>query len=771
MNMLPSIGSEESARVVGTGAQGGDAPLRRVPWSARRDDRPWPRATHVLLVAAGVLLACFMFATVMRIPDLPYHPARDAELRATYDTYVATGVPLVKENGTGSWYGTVPGEGLTKAAGDDDPGSYLIASWMSHLTGSTSPYPGLRWVMAVLCALPMLLLPVTVARVFRRARAGLAMLALPLVTWLVNDGAVLVGTEYGLYDPTSFTRVYALYGLPASLIFGSLVLLAYAVTRRRSWPAVVGFTLALLGLAVVSNLLRSMSGLGIALAVGALWWVAWKGRARWAVAAAVSVLCGLFAMWLPGVAMGWVDASRDRVVSAEVARLPSAHGVWHPLYLGLSYPQPINGEPSRFDVLWSDEFGWQKAREVDPGVVVASDEYDAIIKDLFLDEVRAAPVGVVRLYAAKTLYTVKHFAALIVLIGVAALLLMRREGPHRPVVALLAIATVPMMLLAMVPPVLVMPMVFYYTELIAVLGFLSALALGGLAWAVSTFPSVVRVREREIARERGLEVERGSECSLSVIIPSRNGEAVLPDTLEQFARVLGPTDELIVVENGSTDDTAGMLRATAESWPHAFPLRVLQSEPGLGNALRTGVLASRGERLLLTDDDLPFGFSDLNAFRRLPTDVVLAIGSKAHPASTTPRSTRRQVQSRVFRWLRSALLHSVVGDSQGTTWVDGRWARSFAAVSRETGLIWTVELVLAAEEQGIEVWELPVVLDEAHDDRASRFRPRDACIAVLELMSLAARRDDYTGQEWITPGAVMSKVSEETTTAGSRSRT
>ncbi len=214
-------------------------PVRRVPWSVRESGRPWPRATHLLLQGTGVLLAALTFFTVLGMPELPYHPARDLELRATYDTYRETGVPLVKVNGTGSWYGAVEGAGLTKAAGDDDPGSYLIASWMSHLTGSDSPYTGLGWVMALLCALPMLILPVTMARVFQRARAGLAMLALPAVTWLVNGGTVLVGTEYGLSDQVSPVRVYALYGLPAALLFASLVLLAYSLMRRPSLPYVV----------------------------------------------------------------------------------------------------------------------------------------------------------------------------------------------------------------------------------------------------------------------------------------------------------------------------------------------------------------------------------------------------------------------------------------------------------------------------------------------------------------------------------------------------
>jgi glycosyltransferase involved in cell wall biosynthesis len=239
-------------------------------------------------------------------------------------------------------------------------------------------------------------------------------------------------------------------------------------------------------------------------------------------------------------------------------------------------------------------------------------------------------------------------------------------------------------------------------------------------------------------------------------VPTRNGEGVLAASLDAVASRLSGDDELVVVENGSTDGTTALLESIAETWAHSVALNVLHSEPGLGNALRTGVLASRGERVLLTADDLPFGFSDLHGFARLPEEAVVAVGSKAHPASRVDRSWRREAQSGVFRWLRRALLHSAVGDSQGTIWVDGPWARSFAAVSRESGLMWTVELVLAAEQQGVDVYEVPVTLSESHDTRASRFRLRDARIAVREIMSLAVRKDDYSGQEWLSAGRIMS---------------
>ena len=127
----------------------------------------------------------------------------------------------------------------------------------------------------------------------------------------------------------------------------------------------------------------------------------------------------------------------------------------------------------------------------------------------------------------------------------------------------------------------------------------------------------------------------------------------------------------------------------------------------------------------------------------------MAIGSKAHPRSRVTRSLLRTIQSRIFRFLREALLQSQVGDSQGTLWVDGIWGREFAHLSRESGLMWTTELVLAAEQQNIDVREVPVALSNRHESGSSRFRLSDAWQSVVGFTRLAVYKDDYCNEDWI----------------------
>jgi hypothetical protein len=463
--------------------------MKRMAWGGRHQKRS--AVAQAVLAVTGVLLALYTFFTVLNMPDLLYHPARDAELRATYETYQGTGVLLVKQNGTGSWYGAVEGEGLTRAAGDDDPGSYLVASLMGRLTDSDSPYPGLRWAMAVATALPMLLLPFFVARLFRRVSAGAAMLALPAVTYLTNHRAMATGTEYGLSNHTSSTPVYALYGMPAAVVFATLVLVGYFATRRLGLRGLLAVTVVVVLLASFSNLLRSMSGVGAAAAVAVVWWVSLRPRwTRWATTAASAAVLGvavLASLTVPGVVMQQLDGARAEVVMAESSKMTESHGVWHNPYIGLSYPTPITGEPSPFGVVWSDEWGWQRALEVDPTVRPGSARYDAIIKDLYLAELREAPVKAARLFAAKAFYTMKHFWAMLALIALGlGLVALRAKGALPTLIGMAALA-LPTLAIGLLPPVIVMPMLYYFTELVAGLAFLSAVALGGLVWVAASW--------------------------------------------------------------------------------------------------------------------------------------------------------------------------------------------------------------------------------------------------------------------------------------------
>ena len=232
---------------------------------------------------------------------------------------------------------------------------------------------------------------------------------------------------------------------------------------------------------------------------------------------------------------------------------------------------------------------------------------------------------------------------------------------------------------------------------------------------------------------------KADEIELSVVIPAHNSALVLARSVERLRTYLRDVPgEILVVENGSTDATAAIARSLVTD--ESPVVRALTSPKGMGEALRAGVIASAGRRVLLTADDLPFGFDDLDGAAALPTTPAVVIGSKAHPRSTAARGSVRSLSTWGFRTLRRVILGSRVGDSQGTILVDGRWVRGMVDRLDAAGFLFSTQLCYAAELQGLDVVEVPVRLAEDHGPKASTVRMSDVWSMGVGLVGLRGER-------------------------------
>ena len=90
----------------------------------------------------------------------------------------------------------------------------------------------------------------------------------------------------------------------------------------------------------------------------------------------------------------------------------------------------------------------------------------------------------------------------------------------------------------------------------------------------------------------------GPEPHVSIVVPVRNGAETIGRCIESLLNDPYPDDrrEILVVDNGSTDDTAEIARR--------YPIRLLaEPEPGLSRARNRGIEESRGEIVAFTDAD------------------------------------------------------------------------------------------------------------------------------------------------------------------------
>ncbi|MFI1014279.1 dolichyl-phosphate beta-glucosyltransferase [Streptomyces sp. NPDC020965] len=235
---------------------------------------------------------------------------------------------------------------------------------------------------------------------------------------------------------------------------------------------------------------------------------------------------------------------------------------------------------------------------------------------------------------------------------------------------------------------------------------------------------------------------------LSVVVPAYNEETRLRPTLEAIRAYLSKEPErwgdweLIVVDDGSTDATAEIARELAAEEPRIHLVVAGDgANRGKGDALRRGVLASYGHRVLVTDADLATPIEELDRLdQQLATDhATAAIGSRAHPDS------RIEVhQWRVREWLGrlgNGLIRTVavpgIHDTQcGFKLFDGERARAAFADSRLDGWGIDVEILRFFRRAGWPVTEVPVRW--SHQE-GSKVRPLDYGRVLLEIARLRAR--------------------------------
>lgn len=137
--------------------------------------------------------------------------------------------------------------------------------------------------------------------------------------------------------------------------------------------------------------------------------------------------------------------------------------------------------------------------------------------------------------------------------------------------------------------------------------------------------------------------------TLSIIIPAKNEQEGLAALLPKL-RALYPTSEIIVVDDGSTDDTVGVCKANQ--------VRVVSHPYSMGNgaAVKTGAKAASGDKLTFMDADGQHDPEDIpRLLEKLDEGFEMVVGARTSDS-----------QASVGRWLGNSVYNRLA------SWVVGR---------------------------------------------------------------------------------------------------
>ena len=211
---------------------------------------------------------------------------------------------------------------------------------------------------------------------------------------------------------------------------------------------------------------------------------------------------------------------------------------------------------------------------------------------------------------------------------------------------------------------------------------------------------------------------------VSVIIPAYNEEALITSTLDGLQTYLSTQPEryeILVVDDGSLDQTA----ACIASWHKAngIDLRLLINEQNMGKgfSIRRGVMESRGRYIIFIDADLPYELDAIEQFlKALRNGCDLAIGSRVLPGSQVKGvPLLRFVSGQIFSWMVQAVLFSGLPDTQcGFKSFQAPAAKEIFRRLTISGFGFDVEMLFVARKLNYAIQPVPVrMIDHRHRSR------------------------------------------------------
>jgi dolichyl-phosphate beta-glucosyltransferase len=235
--------------------------------------------------------------------------------------------------------------------------------------------------------------------------------------------------------------------------------------------------------------------------------------------------------------------------------------------------------------------------------------------------------------------------------------------------------------------------------------------------------------------------------SLTIILPAYNEEARLGPALDELFGYLRrradrgrdgapgagnlPSDvHVLVVDDGSTDGTAALVRARPEAGgadDGDGPTLQLITVPhgGKGAAVRAGMLAADTDLVIFTDADLATPADQIPILYEVLRDHDIALGSRIQPDGRDMRRSQpvyRRFLGRMFHALASIWAAGPVRDTQcGFKGFTRAAAHDLFRQQKITGIAFDVEIIFLARRRGYRMAIVPIQWSDKH---GSRMHPR-----------------------------------------------
>jgi dolichyl-phosphate beta-glucosyltransferase len=238
---------------------------------------------------------------------------------------------------------------------------------------------------------------------------------------------------------------------------------------------------------------------------------------------------------------------------------------------------------------------------------------------------------------------------------------------------------------------------------------------------------------------------------ISIIIAAFNEEKRITPSLfkiKDYMKSQGLEYEIIVVDDGSSDRTSKVVENLIPNMPHLNVIRY-DVNRGKGYALKTGVIASKGDAVLLSDADLSTPIEELSKLLPLINNnqCEVAIGSRALVLSDIIKKQPwwRQNMGKIFNKFVKIIVLDDFEDTQcGFKLFLGNIARELFGESEIERFAYDVEILARAKKKGYRIKEFPIRWINSPESKVNPLK--DSFQMVLDLIKIRARVGNVKGK-------------------------
>jgi dolichyl-phosphate beta-glucosyltransferase len=223
---------------------------------------------------------------------------------------------------------------------------------------------------------------------------------------------------------------------------------------------------------------------------------------------------------------------------------------------------------------------------------------------------------------------------------------------------------------------------------------------------------------------------------ISVIIPCYNEEKRLRQSIELLSSLLSKeSHEILIINDGSTDTTSHVIAELEKSVGNVRSVHHGQNY-GKGRAVKSGILASRGDHILFLDADASQSTDNIGLMIAAARNHDFIIGTRKY--GNDPKPVVRRILSRIWKSIAKRVIRGIHDTQCGFKCFSREKALLLAKYQRTSRWAFDVEYIAIALENGWDIYQLPI--NWKHSG-GSKFRPvRDSLMSSLSIMAILGRK-------------------------------